>query len=323
MNTFLSLDEARKARAINRLNLPHVDGDKIVSYLKERAPISNFPHYERKPFTILTLSTDRIFIIFKRVNRALINKGTQSSVVLAFDYNEETSKVYYRTHIFSAVDRLNDTNEMKVRETIKGLPGVCHFEGFHYYVKNDRLKRGAIADYYPEGDLLHILLKRRFSEIEQKRVMQILLETLKSLHALNVIHRDLKLENIFLKNGLPIIGDFGYASLDDNNPALKTALASLSYAAPEVIAPHVTNLTLVVGKFNDIWALGCVFFAIINNLMIIRVQSKADLNNVYFGVMQKIDQNQKLRLKENEIVKKMLVFDYKLRPKAVDLIGTV
>ncbi len=51
------------------------------------------------------------------------------------------------------------------------------------------------------------------SEIEVRYYLQQLLEALKYLHKLKIVHRDLKLDNFFLGDNLEIkIGDFGLAA---------------------------------------------------------------------------------------------------------------
>lgn len=58
--------------------------------------------------------------------------------------------------------------------------------------------------------------KRRFSESEVKFFMLQVLEGLEYLHSQKIIHRDLKLGNLFLGENMTIkMGDFGLATKID------------------------------------------------------------------------------------------------------------
>ena len=81
------------------------------------------------------------------------------------------------------------------------------------------------------------------------------------LHAHNIIHRDLKLDNILLdKNLFPIICDFGFAKLIDSNgnfisviESTKGAKGTPIYMAPEVFKTNEMN------KESDVYAFGILF----------------------------------------------------------------
>jgi len=68
------------------------------------------------------------------------------------------------------------------------------------------------------GDLWGIWEKNqyKFNEVEAIAYMKQILNGLKDLHAMNVIHRDLKLPNILVHNSVLKIGDLGFAKLLSN-----------------------------------------------------------------------------------------------------------
>ena len=67
--------------------------------------------------------------------------------------------------------------------------------------------------------------------------MQQLLEAFKILNKYNVMHRDLKPDNIFFHNGILKLGDFGFCKdmSGEEKGMTKTMVGSPIYMAPEVL----------------------------------------------------------------------------------------
>ena len=76
------------------------------------------------------------------------------------------------------------------------------------------------------------------------------------LHTKNIVHRDLKLENLLVDlNGYIKIIDFGLANrLKNENSRLKTVCGSPDYIAPEILS-EVGH-----GKAVDWWAVGILIY---------------------------------------------------------------
>ena len=82
-----------------------------------------------------------------------------------------------------------------------------------------------------------------------------LLEAFKVLNKYNIMHRDLKPDNIFFHNGDIKLGDFGFCkSFIKSNDMTSTMLGSPIYMAPEVLKGEVYS------SKADIWSLGVVLF---------------------------------------------------------------
>ena len=89
--------------------------------------------------------------------------------------------------------------------------------------------------------------------------MQII-NSLKYLHAHRVIHRDLKLGNLFINDKMEVkLGDFGLATkLDFDGEKKRTICGTPNYIAPEVLEGKSGHSYEV-----DVWSLGVIIYTLI------------------------------------------------------------
>lgn len=80
-------------------------------------------------------------------------------------------------------------------------------------------------------------------------------------HARNVIHRDLKPQNILLKNGIPKISDWGLSKLISDKTSATTMSFTPFYAAPE----QVTNKAK--DQRTDIWQIGVILYELVTGAL--------------------------------------------------------
>jgi serine/threonine protein kinase len=107
--------------------------------------------------------------------------------------------------------------------------------------------------------------KKIFSEDEVMYYFTMILISLHYLHSKEIIHRNLKPENIFidrLPGGVDIlvIGDFGVSKLDPLNIRITNILAGLTtpaYMAPEMISEKLSTTKV------DMWALGVILYQLV------------------------------------------------------------
>ncbi|KAG7165484.1 serine/threonine-protein kinase PLK2-like [Homarus americanus] len=106
--------------------------------------------------------------------------------------------------------------------------------------------------------LVHVLKHRRtLTEPEVRYYMRQLAEGVAYVHQQQVIHRDLKLGNMFLTEDMLMkIGDFGLATRVDDNRNVTIC------GTPNYIAPEVLN-KLGHSYDADIWAMGCIMYALL------------------------------------------------------------
>jgi len=116
-----------------------------------------------------------------------------------------------------------------------------------------------------QNQSMNELLKRRkrLTEPEVKYYLSQLLECTVHMHSMNVIHRDLKLGNLFLDKNLRVkVGDFGLATkLSASDEKRKTICGTPNYIAPEVIEGDKEKRG---HSFEvDIWSIGVICYTLL------------------------------------------------------------
>ncbi|XP_005094273.1 serine/threonine-protein kinase PLK1 isoform X2 [Aplysia californica] len=127
--------------------------------------------------------------------------------------------------------------------------------------------------FFEDNDNVYILLelcrrrslmelhKRRkaVTEPEARYFVRQIIEACQYLHGKRVIHRDLKLGNLFLNDEMEIkIGDFGLATkLDYEGERKKTLCGTPNYIAPEVLGKKGHSYEV------DVWSLGCIVYTLL------------------------------------------------------------
>jgi serine kinase len=110
------------------------------------------------------------------------------------------------------------------------------------------------------GDLLeYIKLRGAIPEEKSKRTFFQIVTAVGYLHGQNIIHRDLKCENILLDTQNNVkLSDFGFARLLGAGEISKTFCGSAAYAAPEILQgiPYT-------GFAYDVWSMGVILYIMV------------------------------------------------------------
>jgi len=102
--------------------------------------------------------------------------------------------------------------------------------------------------------------RKRLHELEVQCYTVQMISALRYLHQHRIIHRDLKLGNLFLNDKMEIkIGDFGLATkLDFDGEKKRTICGTPNYIAPEVLEGKAGHSYEV-----DLWSLGVIVYTLI------------------------------------------------------------
>ena len=211
----------------------------------------------------------------------LLGKGSYGEVYLSLNQNAKklfaTKKVkrkktddemtkYFKNEI-NILRILNHPNIVKLEE--------IKMDENNYYIVMEYINGGELSDY-----LKKYIEKygKPFSEEIVQYLMKQIISALIYIHDLNIIHRDLKLENIMvdfdnekdkeelnmMKAKIKII-DFGFAIMLSSKFSLtNSAVGTFMYMDPKILK-EFDNQILVdksrgYGKEVDIWSLGCICY---------------------------------------------------------------
>ncbi|XP_078518041.1 serine/threonine-protein kinase Nek4 isoform X2 [Lissotriton helveticus] len=114
-------------------------------------------------------------------------------------------------------------------------------------------------DFCEGGDLYHKLKEQSGKLLEEAQVVEWFVQitmALQYLHKENIMHRDLKTQNIFLTRSAIIkVGDLGIARVLENQQDMaSTLIGTPYYMSPELFSNQPYNYK------SDVWALGCCVY---------------------------------------------------------------
>lgn len=138
-----------------------------------------------------------------------------------------------------------------------------------------------------------------------------LLQALQHIHENNIIHRDIKSENIFLtKSGIVKLGDFGISKVIDEHIKAQTTVGTPYYMSPEVLQGQPYD------SKTDIFSSGCVMHELCN---LVRTFQSTNLPALVYKIVRgnfaPVDTMYSEGLRD--LVHEMLASNQKNRPTAL------
>ena len=158
--------------------------------------------------------------------------------------------------------------------------------------------------------------RKILTELEVQCYIIQLIKALKYLHSHRIIHRDLKLGNLFLNDKMELkVGDFGLATkLDYDGERKKTICGTPNYIAPEVILSSGHSYEV------DIWAIGIIIYTLLIGKPPFETR---DVKTTY-GKIKNADfifpENSKISQAAKNLIRKILVVEPKKRPSLNEIL---
>lgn len=171
--------------------------------------------------------------------------------------------------IFAAkiIDKENlvkDSSQKKLMQEIQ-IHGQLHNENvvrFHHFFEDDN-NVYILMDLCKNKSLSQVIRRRkRLHELEVRYFACQIIKGLMYIHTMNVIHRDIKLGNLFIDANMQIkLGDFGLAQQLSNKSQRRHSVCG----TPNYLAPEVIHGQLFDGhSFEvDVWAFGIIIFILL------------------------------------------------------------
>ena len=166
-------------------------------------------------------------------------------------------KIISKSNIIKPSAKNKLKSEIKIHKSLSH-PNIVKFE--HYFEDNENVY--ILLELCKSKTLNELLKKRKIlSELEVKYYLFQILNAVKYMHKSKVIHRDLKLGNLFLSASLEIkIGDFGLATRVEYDGERKhTVCGTPNYIAPEILENKNSGHSYEV----DYWAIGVIVYTLL------------------------------------------------------------
>jgi len=195
----------------------------------------------------------------------ILGEGAYSEVFLATSVETGDKVAIKRIHKLSK-DDLWTRRKGAQKEEIKLLMLLNHpkiIKLKEFFETRDKLY--IVQEYCAGGNLSDMIRRERkdsgLGETRVKNIFIQLLQAVKYLHSLNIVHRDIKSENILLKERYTDdvrLLDFGLSRLMPRAELMMTSVGTLDYKAPEICqrTPY--------GSACDLWSLGVVLYEMLS-----------------------------------------------------------
>eukprot|EP00485_Elphidium_margaritaceum_P001610 CAMPEP_0202689094 /NCGR_PEP_ID=MMETSP1385-20130828/4437_1 /ASSEMBLY_ACC=CAM_ASM_000861 /TAXON_ID=933848 /ORGANISM="Elphidium margaritaceum" /LENGTH=633 /DNA_ID=CAMNT_0049344181 /DNA_START=36 /DNA_END=1937 /DNA_ORIENTATION=+ len=190
----------------------------------------------------------------------------------------------------------------------------CFMDNSAYYIATDYCSGGTLLDKI-------IRMAPFFSEKKASEYIRIILGAVSYMHSLNIVHRDLKAQNVvFDREGLGgclKIIDFGDSKIIQPDRIYSEFVGTIHYVPPEVIRPR-SGVEL---KKGDLWSIGVITYLLVVGMPPFNGRTHREiLQNIQRSQSRKLKypKNSVLTKSAKDFIEKLLCFDVEKRLSAAD-----
>ncbi|USO02609.1 MAG: serine/threonine-protein kinase [Alphaproteobacteria bacterium] len=185
-----------------------------------------------------------VYGLLKSRDYKVLREGRDGKEALYINTSKDTiEKLFYVTS--GGIPEI--ISHLKMAKHSHSLKGQFIFDGL----------RGLLVMPKCDSDLYNYMLQRKqLSEATMVRWIKQLASVLNYLHSNQVLHRDIKLDNIFMKGEDVFLADYGFANAENEGfHNLRRRCGTPAYLPPEILSAEL------YGPAIDIYSLGIVFYA--------------------------------------------------------------
>lgn len=175
---------------------------------------------------------------FSKVYKGIDTKTSETIAIKRIEINDRVSYERIRREI-DIMKSLDHDNLVKLYDVI--------YEEDEIYLIME----------YCTNTLKSILDERQLNEKQIKYYFKQIVDGLQYLRHKNIIHRDIKPNNILVSNNKLKICDFGFAKTVDEDALVETIVGSPLYMAPEILKKEPYTIK------SDLWSLGLILYQMI------------------------------------------------------------
>ncbi|MDE6749054.1 MAG: protein kinase [Lachnospiraceae bacterium] len=208
--------------------------------------------------TVYEIEREEFGHIYRAAAKVITIPGESEDeqIILKQGMTEENVIEYYRSLVEDII------RECDLMECMKGDSHIVSYED-HYVEQSESGKRWTI---YIRMELLIPLLsyiEDKTDNLKGREVVKLgmdICQGLETCQKFNVVHRDIKLENIFISDtGHYKLGDFGISKVMEDNENAVSQKGTRFYMAPEILHGEKYDARV------DIYSLGLVLFRLMND----------------------------------------------------------
>lgn len=233
----------------------------IDNKLKKSSPISTAsPSLTSEAIVIETIRKQNREATYKKYSKGrFLGKGGFARVYEFTDLetkNVVAGKIIEKASLTKIRARQKLMSEIKIHKSLHHQ-NIVKFE--HFFEDNENVY--ILLELCTNQTLSELMRRRkRLTEIEVQCYIAQVISALKYLHAHRVIHRDIKLGNLFLNDKMEVkMGDFGLAAkLEYDGERKRTICGTPNYIAPEILEGKTGHSYEV-----DIWSLGVLAYTLL------------------------------------------------------------
>ncbi len=197
-----------------------------------------------------------------------LGEGSFGVVNLAKDLENEDRYVVIKT-----IQNYGQDMEKEKQEAIL-LSKLNHPNVIQYYDSflSSESKLCIVLEYADGNDLSKYISRKKLPEKKILSIFSQIIFGLAYIHSQNILHRDIKTENILVfKNGMIKIGDFGISRILSDGELAQSIVGSPYFMAPELFGQSPYSYPA------DIWAAGCVLYQLMTHKYPFQARSREEL----------------------------------------------